>query len=161
MEVAAFCISLTALAFSAFSIYMSYFRMEAERESDLQQQYNEIRSRMDMRYRDEEWAPPKDDQSIWVPFVQYWYFCFHEYEVTAKSPRRVYRRLWENKLRERVKAGLSHRPLRYILYNIIQSGSMSDGYADDFIAEMKKIYGRDFIAEFNSVAKMSAAYRNS
>jgi hypothetical protein len=121
---------------------------QATFEGTLQSMYEDIFRDMSPSYRDEEWIPPKDDPAIWKPLERYWYFCFDEYERTAKSPHGIFRKLWKEKFRDRVAAGLGHRPLRFVLADIVHSGGMTSGYANDFLKEMKEIRGSDFTKEF-------------
>jgi hypothetical protein len=158
MEVLAVITSVVALAVSIILAISVRQREEAAFEGILQGQYSQIRCRMDMRYRDEEWIPPRDDPAIWGPLEEYWYFCFSEYEITAKSPSGVYRKLWQNKLRVRVAAGLSHKPLRDVLVEIVRNGSMTGEYAKDFLKEMEAIYGSHFLpvsVEPNKIQEVS------
>ena len=145
MEVLAVITSIVALVVSILLAISVRQREEAAFEGILQGQYSQIRSRMDKRYRHEDWIPPKDDPAIWGPLEEYWYFCLSEYEITAKSTRGIYEKLWQNKLRDRVAAGLSHKPLRNVLVEIVKSGSMTGKYAKDFLNETENIYGSHFL----------------
>jgi len=80
---------------------------------------------------------------------EYWYFCLSEYEITAKSPNGAYHKLWQNKIRLRVAAGLKHKPLRYVLVKIVRDGSMTGEYAKDFLNELEDIYGTQFLPVHN------------
>jgi hypothetical protein len=145
MEVIAVITSVVALVVSIIVTISARQREEAALEGVLQGQYSQIRSRLDKRYRDENWAPSETDPDIWGPLEEYWYFCLSEYEITAKSPRGVYQKLWQKKLRDRVAAGLSHKPLRDVLVEIVRKGSMTEKYAKNFLNEMENIYGSHFL----------------
>ena len=145
MEIIAVITSVAALIVSILLSIIVRSREEAGFEGILQGQYSQIRNRMDSRYHDEGWIPPKDDPAVMKPLEEYWYFCFSEYEITAKSPHGVYQKLWKNKFRDRVAAGLSHKPLRNVLVEIVKSGSMTGKYAKDFLDEMESIHGSPFL----------------
>jgi len=147
MEVVAVITSVAALVVSILLAISVRQREEASFEGILQGQYSQIRCRMDSRYRIQDWIPSKDDPAIWGPLEEYWYFCLSEYEITAKSPHGVYRKLWQNKLRDRVAAGLSHNALRYVLVEIVRDGSMTGTYAKDFLNEMENIKGSHFLPD--------------
>jgi hypothetical protein len=64
------------------------------------------------------------------------------------SPSRRYARVWTESLQAAVKAGLSHRPLRYVLATMLQQGSLTGSYAQGFVAEMNALVGREVKGEF-------------
>ena len=114
----------------------------------LQSQYTALRARMGGRYSDETWTPDRRNEDEWRPLEEYWFFCFQEWLLTKGAEHGRYSRLWDDHIRDAVKAGLSHRPLRYVLVAIRKGGSLQDIYAGDFIKELISIHGSDFHSEF-------------
>jgi len=117
---------------------------EANLLDQLQADYEVIRAKMSTRYRDEKWIPDRADKEIWGPLEEYWFFCYREWRIT----RGCYVKLWQEYITKGIKAGLKHRPLRYVLATIRKEGSLTEEYARDFINELFAIYGSDFQKEF-------------
>ena len=154
-----------SLIFSILSLVCSFVailftwansrRIKQESDAGLLQQlqadYEVIRARMDTRYRDETWIPDRSDKAIWCPLEEYWFFCYREWRTT----RGRYAKLWKDDIRKGVKAGLRHRPLRYVLATIRKEGSLTDEYAMDFIEELIAIHGSDFQTEIYPPATVS------
>jgi len=145
-ENAKFIVSLAALACSFIAIYLTgsnYRRLIKEREEDMlnafQRDYEGIRAKMDKRYCDNGWRPDPHDKSIWEPYEEYWYFCYREWKITMGSTNGRYVNLWNDSIRDGVKAGLSHPPLRYVLATMLKRGSLLGDYAVGFVQEMNKL----------------------
>lgn len=147
----AFIFSILSLICSIVAIsftWMNSRRAKQEAEVNLMLQlradFETIRARMDTRYRDESWIPDRTDKAVWGPLEEYWYLCYREWRIT----RGRYEKLWKDEISKGVKAGIKHRPLRYVLATIRNEGSLTDEYAGDFIEELIGSYGSDFQKEF-------------
>jgi len=123
-------------------------RLKQEAEANLLQQlqadYEVVRAKMDTRYRDETWTPDRTDKAVWSPLEEYWFFCYRAWRIT----RGCYVKLWQEYITKGIKAGLKHRPLRYVLATIRKEGSLTDEYASDYINELIALCGSDFQKEF-------------
>ena len=141
-------LSLTCSIVAILFTWVNSRRVKQEAEANLLQQlqadYEVIRAKMDTRYRDETWIPDREDKPVWGPLEEYWFFCYREWRIT----RGHYANLWQEYISMGVKAGLRHRPLRYVLATIRTEGSLTDEYAGDFIEELNSLYGSDFQKEF-------------
>jgi len=152
MENATLIISAVSLLCSIAAILFTWTnsqRLKAEAEASvllrLRSDYESIRAKMDTRYRDKNWLPDRNDRDIWGPYEEYWFFCYREW-LTTREDR--YSNLWNENIKIHVKAGLNHRPLRFVLATIRKEGSLTDEYAKGFINELIELHGSDFQQEF-------------
>lgn len=116
---------------------------------ELQTQYSIIRAKMNIKYRQEEWRPSKDVSTEWCPIEEYWFFCFHEWLLTKGPNSNNFNNLWDDHIKVAIQAGLSHKPLRYVLREMRRDGTLSQEYANQFIEALKQLTPHNFdIEEF-------------
>lgn len=145
-------IATVLIAVFTAKLSLSQRRLEKEIREDainhklyeLQNSYQIIRVKMDKRYRQEDWRPLRNVYEEWGPIEEYWYFCYLEWLITRGPNSGKYKVLWESHIKDGIAAGLSHKPLRYVLSTLRKEGSMSLDYANDFINDLKVIYQADF-----------------
>jgi hypothetical protein len=151
-------VSIISLICSITALYFTWFnnkRLIREREEDLfnkfQADYEGIRARMDTRYRKDDWIPDREEKTVWGSLEEYWIFCFREWKITLGSPNRRYVNVWNDFIKGSIKAGLNHRPLRFVLATMRKEGSLSGDYAKGFIYEMDRLHGENILKEFYEV----------
>ena len=144
-------ISLVSLIVSAVA---AYYARSATREAEanmlyaLQSDYEAIRARMDSRYRQNDWRPNRAESKEWIPIEEYWFFCLREWLLTKAGPNKRFAKLWDKQIRDGVKAGLRHPPLRFVLAAMLSDGTLDEGYTKGFTTELIRLHGSDFKAEF-------------
>jgi len=160
MDAASFVVAILSLLCSAIAI--SYTRRSSTRSRQeaeltllhqLQSEYDAIRSRMDIRYRLDDWRPDRGKPAEWMPLEEYWFFCYREWRLTKGDKSGRFGHIWEDHIENGIKAGLSHPPLRFVLATIRAQGSLQDVYAEEFIQELIRLNVADFHDEFGSEIK--------
>jgi hypothetical protein len=152
-------ISLVSLIVSAIA---AYYARSATREAEanmlntLQSDYEAIRARMDSRYRQNDWRPTRAEPKEWVPIEEYWFFCLREWLLTKAGPNKRFAKLWDEHIRDGVKAGLRHPPLRFVLAAMLSDGTLDEGYTKGFTTESTRLHGGDFKSEFAEEIRASS-----
>lgn len=95
-------------------------------------------------YHNEQWTPhPNRDKDEFEAIETYWYHTFDEWFTVKRMNHGIYVRLWHSFFERAIFEGLKNRPLRYVLYYLMNTDRTSfSGKKTEFGSDLTKIYNK-------------------
>ncbi|NLD25860.1 MAG: hypothetical protein GX661_00715 [Acholeplasmataceae bacterium] len=108
---------------------------------DLRKAHNEVQSKMDDRYHDNEWNPLENEVGR-KSIEKYWLHTLSEWYATKKLNKGKFDDLWHEYYVPAIASGLRNKPIRIVLWNMLygKPGSTFSGFRKEFGQTIEEIY---------------------
>jgi len=108
---------------------------------ELRKSHNDVQSKMDLRYHDNNWNPLEDIDAR-KSLEKYWLCTLTEWYATVKLNGGKFKQLWNEFYVPAIAGGLRNKPLRIVLWEMLygKPGSTFSGFRQEFGLTIEKIY---------------------
>ncbi len=134
-------VSLTAVMVSIVALVATNKVAATQLFLSLRNSHDEIHSKMDSRYHDDNWNPLEEKDAC-KTIEKIWLHTFSEWFATVKLNKGNFKSLWTDYYKPAIAGGLRNKPLRIVLCNMLDGkpGSSFSGFRDEFGATIEELY---------------------